>query len=58
MKEPKNLNTADALEFLKSELKRMQEQPRGDLQDMDLDTAFEMGYKVCIADLEACTRKQ
>ena len=58
MKEPKNLTLAEAIEFLKSELKRMEAQPRGDLKDMDLDTAFEVGYRVCLADLEACTRKQ
>ena len=54
--EPKHLNLKQAIEFMKQELERMQGQPRGDLKDMDLDTAFEMGYKIAIADLEACTR--
>lgn len=57
MKEPKNLNTEEAVEFLKSEHQRMSALPK-ELEGVDPDQAFLDGYKVAIADLEACTKKR
>lgn len=54
---PKELSVEDAIKFMQDTLRRMEEAPRGELTGIDADTAFEMGYKVALADLEACTRK-
>lgn len=54
---PRELSIEDAIKFMKDTLSRMEAAPRGELKDIDADTAFELGYKVALADLEACTRK-
>lgn len=55
---PKGLSVEDTIKFMQDTLSRMEKAPRGELKDIDADTAFELGYKVALADLEACTRKE
>lgn len=50
-----NLTIKEAISFLEKTLKKMENDPRGELTEIDSDTAFELGYKVAIADLKACT---
>lgn len=54
-KEPNNLNIQEAIEFMELELKYMEAEDRGQLEGMTADSAFEMGYRVAIADLKTCT---
>lgn len=55
MKEPKNLTTAEAIEFLKSEYDRMSKMPK-EFKGEDPDKMFLDGYRIAIADLEASTK--
>lgn len=54
-KEPHSLNLKQAIEFLESELRSMEAEDRGQLENMTADSAFEYGYRIAIADLKACT---
>lgn len=50
-----NLTAPEAIERMESELEKMRAQPRGELHDMDPDTAFEKGYEVALFDLRSLT---
>ena len=50
-----NLTIPQAIARMQEELESMQSHPRGELKDMDPDTAFEQGYKVAIFDLKSLT---
>ena len=50
-----NLTTAEAIVELEGQLANMKTHPRGELKDMDPDTAYEQGYAVAIFDLKHYT---
>lgn len=56
MAEPKyNLSTDEAIVELEVQHKKMKAEPRGELPNVDPDTAFELGYEVAIFDLKHLT---
>lgn len=58
MKTPRGLNLSEAIKFMKAEHAKMQREERGSFDStLDTDSLVELGYRMAIADLEACTRK-
>lgn len=56
MAKQNDLTLSEAIQEMESQLAEMREQPRGDLHDLDSDTAFEKGYEVALFDLKRLTR--
>lgn len=54
----KNLTLDEAIKFLQNSLEEMRKEPRGELKDIDADTAFEKGYEICLNELIMLTRKE
>lgn len=47
---------SEAIAMMEAQLAEFRTQPRGDLHDLDSDTAFEKGYEVALFDLKRLTR--
>lgn len=50
-----NLTLSQAIDRLAADLAEMVKQPRGELGEMDPDTAFEAGFNVCLQSLRSYT---
>ena len=50
-----NLTIPQAIARMQEELESMRTHPRGELGDVDPDTAFEQGYEVALFDLKHFT---
>jgi hypothetical protein len=50
-----NLSLEQAIEYLRSDYKKMTQDPRGELAGTDPDDAFEAGFNVCLQGLISIT---
>jgi len=50
-----NLSLEEAMKEMEGQLANMREHPRGELEGMDPDTAFEKGYEIALFDLRHYT---
>lgn len=54
MAEPKfNLTVEEAISTMEAELTKYRAAPRGELKELDPDTAFDEGYAVALSDLRS-----